>query len=207
MFYPRKNALISGVYYWYFRLIFRRNFAALEHQPFSISADESVLMLANHASWWDAFMLAYLNKKVFKKNFYMLISADEYCRRPYLKYFGAFAPAPGRKDTQELLKYAGQVLDNPANILLIFPQGEVKSGYVQRISFEKGLMQLINASEKNFQTVFSVILTDYFNASKPSAMVSFAVWEMEEYTSLQLLKSEYNKHYSQAILKQAQKAS
>lgn len=207
MFYPRKNAWLSGVYFWYFKLIFRRNFSAFNHDPFTLKADQAVLLLANHASWWDTFMLAYLNRKHFKKNFYMLISADTYRRRPYLKYFGAFAPSPEQNDTLELLKYAGSLLDDPANMLLIFPQGGIKSGYVRSIQFEKGMLQLINTSKKNFQFVFSVILTDYFNASKPAASVSFTAWEMEEYTSLQLLKSEYNKYYSQTILKQTQKAS
>ena len=82
----------------------------------------------------------------------------------------------------------------------------MRSSHTSSINFEKGVLQVINASKKKFQVVFSVILTDYFNHRKPEAEAYLTHWEAEEYISLQLLKSEYNKHYDNSILKQSQKA-
>ncbi|RZK55572.1 MAG: hypothetical protein EOO87_07575 [Pedobacter sp.] len=79
--------------------------------------------------------------------------------------------------------------------------------HVNQIAFEKGIMQVLNASQKKFQTVFAVTLVDYFISRKPKAKTYLAKWQAEEYVSLQLLKSEFNKHYDSAVLKQTQKAS
>jgi len=105
------------------------------------------------------------------------------------------------------LAYAGQLLDDPQNLVLFFPQGKLYTSYVSNISFEKGVMQLINASKKKFQVVFSATLTDYFDKRKPMAKTYLCTWEAEEYISLQLLKREYNKHYNEAIHQQSKKSA
>ncbi|MFA6275754.1 MAG: glycerol acyltransferase [Pedobacter sp.] len=207
MYHSRKNGFIFHCYSWYINYILKKDFSAFTHNQLVIKDDEAVLLLANRFSWWDGFMLFQLNKKVFKKQFHALVTTDDYKQLNYLKYFGCFAPENKGKDVLETLLYAGSLLDDPKNLVLIFPQGKIKSSYVDSIAFEKGVMQLINASKKKFQTVFSVILTDYFNNRKPIAKAYLASWQAEEYISLQLLKSEYNKHYDAAILKQTQKAS
>jgi hypothetical protein len=207
MYHSRKNGFIFHCYSWYINYILKKDFSAFTHNQLVIKEDEAVLLLANRFSWWDGFMLFQLNKKVFKKQFHTLVTTDDYKQLSYLKYFGCFAPESKGKDVLETLLYAGSLLDDPKNLVLIFPQGKIKSSYVDSIAFEKGVMQLINASKKKFQTVFSVILIDYFNNRKPKAKAYLANWQAEEYISLQLLKSEYNKHYDAAILKQTQKAS
>jgi len=166
-----------------------------------------VLLLANRFSWWDGFMLFQLNRKVFKKQFHVLVTNNDYLQTSYLKYFGAFAPENKGKDVVKTFEYAGSLLDDPKNLVLIFPQGKIRSSHSASINFEKGVLQVINASKKKFQMVFSVVLTDYLHQQKPKAEAYLVNWQAEEYISLQLLKSEYNKHYDNSILKQTQKAS
>lgn len=204
---PRKNDFISKCYAWYFGYRFKRNFSDFKYTQLAVKDDEAMLLLANRFSWWDGFMLFQLNKKVFRKHFYVLVTSNDYQQISYLKYFGAFAPAVKGKDVVKTLQYAGALLDDPKNLVLIFPQGKVRSSHTSSISFEKGVLQVINASKKKFQIVFSVMLTDYFHCQKPEAEAYLMHWEAEEYVSLQLLKSEYNKHYDNSILKQTQKAS
>ncbi|RZK42205.1 MAG: glycerol acyltransferase [Pedobacter sp.] len=206
MYAPRKNDFIAKCYAWYFAYIFKRNFSNFNYNQITVNDGEALLVLANRFSWWDGFMLFQLNKKVFKKKFHVLVTSDDFERIRYIKYFGAFAPDKKGKDVIETFNYAGALLDNPKNMVLIFPQGDIRSSHVNRVGFEKGMLQVINASKKNFQLVFSVILTDYFNNKKPSAEAYLTKWETEEYMSLQLLKSEYNKHYNDSISKQTQKA-
>ena len=206
MHYPRKNDFISKCYAWYFGYIFKKDFSKLSYTKLAIKDDEAVLVLANRFSWWDGFMLFQLNKKVFKKQFNVLVTSSDYQQIKYLKYFGAFAPESKGKDVMSTLQYAGALLDDPKNLVLIFPQGKIRSSHSRSISFEKGVIQVINASKKKFQVVFSVILTDYLNKQKPEAEAYLTNWQAEEYISLQLLKSEFNKHYDNAILKQSAKS-
>jgi hypothetical protein len=207
MHLPVKNSFIAQCYSWYFSYIFKKDFSNFNYNELTVKDDEALLLLANRFSWWDGFMLFHLNKKLFKKQFHVLVTTDDYHQIAYLKYYGAFAPENKGKDMMKTLQYAGALLDDPKNLVLIFPQGKLKSSHVTSINFEKGVIQVINASKKKFQTVFSVILTDYFAERKSKANAYLKNWPAEEYISLQLLKSEYNKHYDTAILKQAQKAS
>lgn len=203
---PRKNDFISKCYTWYFSYILKKDFSGLNYNELTVNYDEAVLILANRFSWWDGFMLFQLNKKLFKKKFHVLVTSNDYQSINYLKYFGAFAPENKGKDVITTFQYAGNLLDDPRNLVLIFPQGKIRSSHTATVNFEKGVLQVINASKKKFQIVFSVILTDYFNHRKPDAQAYLINWQAEEYISLQLLKSEYNKHYDNSILKQSQKA-
>ncbi|WP_113654233.1 lysophospholipid acyltransferase family protein [Pedobacter namyangjuensis] len=207
MYLPRKNAFIYNFYSWYISYIINKNFCAFTNNKISINPNEAILLLANRFSWWDGYMLFQLNKRVLKKKFHVLVTAEDYQKTSYLKYFGAFAPEAKGKDLLETLTYAGQLLNDPQNLVLIFPQGKIRSIHVSQIAFEKGIMQVLNASQKKFQTVFAVTLVDYFNSRRPKAKTYLTKWQAEEYVSLQLLKSEFNKHYDNAVLKQTQKAS
>ena len=207
MYAPRKNDFISKCYTWYFSGIFKQHFSKFNYNDLLINDNEAVLLLANHFSWWDGFLLFLINKKVFKKQFHVLVTSEDYLHVSYLKYFGAFAAESNGKDVVKTLAYAGTLLDDPRNLVLIFPQGRMRSSHARSISFEKGVIQVINASKKKFQLVFSVILSDYMNNRKPEVEAYLSIWPTEEYISMQLLKSEYNKHYSAALSKQSQKAS
>lgn len=203
MYRSRKSSFIFQAFSWYIAYIIKKDFSSYTYNRLQIKEEEAILLLSNHFSWWDGFLMFQLNKVVFKKQFHVLVTAEDYQRQWFLKYVGAFAAEHKGKDVVETLLYAGQLLDRPENLVLLFPQGKLYTSYINSISFEKGVMQLINASRKKFQIVFSATLIDYFDKRKPKAESYLCHWEAEEYMSLQLLKREYNKHYNQSISKQS----
>lgn len=204
MYQPKKNTIIFNFFSWYIQFIIGKDFAAYKNDEAAIDTASSILILSNHFSWWDGFFIFYLNKKVFKKQFHVLVNADNYKKVGFLKYLGAFAPETRGKDVLATLDYAGKLLDDPQNLVLIFPQGKLHSNHEKTIKFEKGVMQVINASKKKLNVVFAATFIDYFSKRKPSAYTYLQNWTNEEYVSLQLLKSEYNKHYDQSLVKQTQ---
>jgi 1-acyl-sn-glycerol-3-phosphate acyltransferase len=204
MYQPRKNSFIFNFFSWYISFIIKKDFSSFNYDAPDLKKEAAILVLANHFSWWDGFFLFYINKKLFKKNFHVLVNADNYKKVAFLKYLGAFAAENKGKDVLETLNYAGQLLDNPSNLVLVFPQGKLFSNHVKSINFEKGVMQMINASQKKISIVFAATFIDYFSKRKPSAYTYLQNWESEEYISLQLLKSAYNKHYDHAVVKQTQ---
>lgn len=160
------------------------------------------MLLANRFSWWDGFLLFHLNKIVFKKKFHVLIREPDYHKHAFFKYLGAFAPENNSKDLVETFNYAGRLLDDPDNLLLIFPQGKLQSGYLSAVYFEKGIIQIINSSKKTFQTIFAATLIDH-SKRKPVIKTYLHNWEAGEYLSLQLIKSEYKKHYEESVKQQS----
>ncbi len=191
------------IFSWYISYIIKRDFSSYTFNKIAVNKDEAVLLLANHFSWWDGFLMFQLNRLTFKKKFHVLVTKADYEQNSYLKYVGAFASVSKGKDVVETLLYAGSLLNSAENLVLVFPQGKLYTSYTNSIAFEKGVMQIINASKKKCQVIFSATLVDYFGKRKPLARTYLKNWEAEEYISLQLLKSEYNKHYEQAIKDQA----
>lgn len=202
MHQSRKSLFVRHFFSLYIAYLLKKDFSAYRFNQLETSSNEAILLLANHFSWWDGFLMFQLNKLVFKKRFNVLINYEEYSKHWYLKYLGAFAYENNKKDTIETLVLAGKLLDDPDNLLLVFPQGKSHPGHVTSLNFEKGILQIINSSKKKFQIVFSVSLADYYGGRKPAVNTYLSSWKAEEYISLQLLKSEYNKHFEQSIRNQ-----
>ncbi len=195
MLEPRKNWIIFKFFSWYINRIIKSDFQELKFNKISIDQSKSILLIANHFSWWDGFVLFQINRLYFRKNFHVMITQENYQKVWFMKYLGSFSVKKNSRSIIETLEYAGHLLDDPKNLVLIFPQGKLYSGHVEQIQFEKGLMNLINVSSKTFQYIFAASFTDYFENRKPTINCFLQEWEGAEFTSLQLIKSAFNKHY------------
>lgn len=204
MYLPRQNKLVYAFFSWYIKRIIRSDFERFEYNPIELDPNRSILLLANHFSWWDGFFLFYLNRIFLRKRFYIMAIEENYKRLWFLKYLGAFSLRKNSRSVIETLEYAGKLLNDPNNVVVIFPQGKLHSSQTDEIHFEKGLINLINSSDKTFQYLFVVMLSDYFQHRKPTLTCYLQSWEGAEFTSLQLIKSEFNKHYTESRKQQNQ---
>jgi hypothetical protein len=202
MIKPKSNSIIFTFFSWYISKIIGKDFADFHHNNVPFEKNKAILLLANHFSWWDGFLIFHLNKIYFKKKFHVMVLQDTAEKVKFLKYLGAFSVQKNAKSIVKSLDYAGELLDNPENLVLIFPQGELHSAHVSTISFEKGVTRIISASKKQFQYIFAAVLIDYFDKRKPTVTTHLQNWEAQEYASLQVIKSAYNKHYENAIKQQ-----
>ncbi len=203
MIKPKSNILVFAFFSWYIGRIIKRDFSSFEFNKVHFDSDKAILLLSNHSSWWDGFFIFYLNKLYFKKKFHVLVLEDNARKVWFLKYLGAFSIQKNAKSLIESLEFAGELLDDPNNLLLVFPQGALHSSYVKSVEFEKGITRIIQASKRNFTYVFSAILTDYFNKRKPSLKIFLHNWSGLEYASLQLIKKAYNQHYEESLNQQS----
>lgn len=206
MLEPRQNWIVYKFFSWYINRIIKSDFHDLQFNKIDLDKNRSVLLLANHFSWWDGFILFQINRLYFKKKFHVMISEENYKKVWFLKYLGSFSVKKKSRSLIETLEYAGKLLNEPDNLVLIFPQGKLNSNHVDEVKFEKGLMNLINSSSKTFQYIFAASFLDYFENRKPTINCYLQNWEGAEFTSLQLIKSAFNKHYDNARQKQCAKA-
>ncbi|OAQ40232.1 glycerol acyltransferase [Pedobacter psychrophilus] len=204
MIEPKSNKLIHGFFSWYISHIIGSDFEKFEFNKEKFDADKSILLLSNHFSWWDGFIIFHLNKIYFKKHFHVMVLEDTLKEVKFLPYMGCFSIQKNAKSLIQSLDYAAKLLDNPKNLVLIFPQGELHSSHVSSVAFEKGVGKIISSSQKKFQYIFAAVLTDYFNFRKPSIKISLENWEAQEYSSLQVIKSAYNKHYEKSLKEQSE---
>ena len=179
----------------YISFIIRKDFQSLQFNRPELEEGKAVLLIANHFSWWDGFLFFHLNKAFLKKKFHVMVSEENYIKVSFLKYLGAFPIKTKPKQLIESLQYAGQLLTDSNNLVLIFPQGKLHSNHEEEITFQKGLMHVINSSQGKFQYLFAATFVDYFQSRKPSVYCYLSVWEARENISLELIKNSYNTHY------------
>jgi 1-acyl-sn-glycerol-3-phosphate acyltransferase len=202
MLEPRRNKIIFQFFSWYINRIIRSDFEELKFNQTEFDKDKSILLLANHCSWWDGFLMFQINRLYFRKKFHVMITEENYRKVWFLKYLGSFSVKKNSRSAIETLEYAGKLLNDPENLVLIFPQGKLYSGHVDEIQFQKGLINLVNSSSRKFQYIFAASFADYFQHRKPVMTCYLQDWEGAEFTSLQLIKSAFNKHYETSRLKQ-----
>ena len=117
----------------------------------------------------------------------------------FFKYAGAFSINKKSKDMLASLDYAAKLLDDPQNMVLIFPQGKLYPNFVNDINFEKGVLRIIKQARGSFQLVFAAAFVQYFKYKKPTATVYLkAADEGFAGKTINELQNAYQQYYNQS---------
>ncbi len=199
----QKNFFIRWILHYYTRWIVGRHFHEILFNAIEVDQSKSVLLIANHFSFWDSLILYIVNLKLLKKKFHVMVREDTTIHLKHLKYGGAFSINKKSRGMLESLDYAAELLNDPKNLVLIFPQGKLYSNFVNQVNFEKGVMKIIEKAEGRFQLIFAVTFVQYFKHKKQSATVYL---KNEEYTgkSFEEIKAAYQRHYEETKLRQTE---
>ena len=133
-----------------------------------------------------------------------MVLEDTMHRVSFFKYLGGFSVAKNSREIIESLNYAANLLNDPQNMLVIFPQGKLYSNFVDSVKFEKGLFKIIELAAADHQYVLASTFTENFDHKKPTANVTFKAIQKSEIKTAADLHHAYEKHYQQAKHKQNQ---
>jgi 1-acyl-sn-glycerol-3-phosphate acyltransferase len=203
MIYPKNNRFIRAFFHRYIGYIIKKNFQAFQFNTVSVNPDKSVLLLANHFGWWDGFLLYWLNYKLFKKKFHIMILEDTVKKVFFLKYMGAFSVVKNSRSMLESLNYAAELLHDPQNLVLIFPQARLYSNFVDDLHVERGLLKVMKQAAGQFQYMFAATFIEYFQHQKPT-IYSYVQPYPNEISTMEELKGRFQQHYHSAKQQQTQ---
>jgi 1-acyl-sn-glycerol-3-phosphate acyltransferase len=164
----RRIKLFSNWFAIYMRYRMRRAFNRLVVTPFTPKPGHSVLLLCNHFSWWDGLWGNYLAYWHLDRHLYIMMQEDHLQKRMLLNLFGGFSINRSSREMIKSLQYAAGLLNNPENLVVVFPQGELISNHTTEIKVEKGIERLIKNIKGPCQIVYNCALIDYFESLKPS---------------------------------------
>jgi len=183
----------------YVTFLVRTKFQQLISNPIDIDKNKSILLLANHFSFWDGLILHCINDALFKKNFHFMVNEDTAYKLHYLQYGGAFSINKKSRQILESLDYAAALLAEPDNLVLLFPQGKLFSNFVEDVRFEKGVLRVIKQAAGKFQLVFAATFIQFYKHRKQSINV-YLKNEAVDYAdkSITELKKAYQRHYDAA---------
>ncbi|MGZ3750948.1 MAG: 1-acyl-sn-glycerol-3-phosphate acyltransferase [Mucilaginibacter sp.] len=199
----QKNLFYRLILHYYTRWIISRHFNEVLFNAIDVDQNQSVLLIANHFSYWDALILYIVNKKLLKKNFHVMVREDTTLHLKYLRYGGAFSVNKKSRDMIRSIDYAAELLNDLQNLVLIFPQGKLYSNFVSDINFEKGVLKVMAKAEGKFQLVFAATFIQYLKHKHPTATV-YLKNETLTFNSLEELKDAFQQHYDSTKLQQTE---
>lgn len=188
-----------GKFHIWFSKIYTNFFLSLAFRKIRIvgepilKSDRSVLMIANHFSWWDGFLQIRLNSKVFNKKYHFMMLESELSKVPILRKIGACSIKKGSRSAIESLQYMVEVIQQPKNLFLFFPQGEIQSIYTFNFEFEKGALgYLLKKVNSDYDFVFNVNLIDYAAFKRPEVTMYYKLFLVNSDTTLENIEKAYN---------------
>jgi 1-acyl-sn-glycerol-3-phosphate acyltransferase len=164
------------------------------------------LVIANHVSWWDGFWVQYLNKEVIHRKLCFMMLEDQLRKHWYFRFSGGFSVKKKSRSIFESIHYSIELLEQPKNMVLMFPQGKIHSIYQDTVKFEKGVDRIIKNVSQETQLVFVANLVDYFSDRKPNLYIYIKSLLVKDVLS-STIEVEYNTFYKQVLHTQKTKIS
>lgn len=171
---PRFSRLALGAFELAFRPFQRLRLHTVIYAPdaFRLPEDRPVVMVANHVSWWDGFLLRDLHRAIApERPLFTLMLERELARFPFFRALGAlpFSSRPAAVLRAFRALERRRVAD-PRFCIAYFPQGEIRPSWQRPLAFERGIELLIERLAPC--TVLPVALhVEPLNRVRPTAFV------------------------------------
>jgi 1-acyl-sn-glycerol-3-phosphate acyltransferase len=195
----RRSNILSNWFAIYMRYRMRKAFKQVVVMPFTPKPGHSILLLCNHFSWWDGFFGNYLAYWHLKRKLYIMMQQDHLEKRMLFNLFGGFSIEKGSRETIKSLWYAADLLNDPENLVVVFPQGELMSNHATEVIIERGIERLIKHIKGSCQIVYSCVLIDYFESLKPSAYIHLFDCGVASEVQFDDMVKNINNYHQQAL--------
>ena len=199
MIKARHKPFYDWFFKWYSRVMLHFYFREMEIHSDVEDDGNAVLVIGNHFSWWDGFIMVGVNNRLWQRYFNVMMLEEQLQNRMFLNKAGAFSIKKGDRSLIESLTYAGELLSDSQNLVLMFPQGEIQTKYTRRFEFEKGVETILKKSQGKPQVVFSAALIDYFSWKQPRLDVYLQKFSYETIPSTPELQDAYNRFFEEAV--------
>jgi hypothetical protein len=185
-------------------LLFKRRFNKLVIKDIPVKPGHSYILMCNHYSFMDGLWAYYLcNKMIWgegkMKRLYIMSLKKQMQINKWLRYIGSFSVDPGKRSIKESFAYAAEVLSEPGNLLLYYPQGNLESNHIRHIHFEEGIREIIPQIKGKCQLIWASSILEYFESTKPSMYFHVLDCGTGDDFDFEELKEKVNLHHRKAI--------
>jgi len=194
------NALIYRFFKIYSSIKIKNNFNKVRIIGDVDVLNHSVLLIANHISWWDGFWTLYLCMNKLNKKFYFMMLENELKKRRIFSLSGGFSITQRAKSIIQTLNYSIGLLKDKNNLVLMFPQGRLHSLYNDEFNFQKGVERIVEKSQ-NTKVIFLASFIDYFDHPKPELFLYLKDYESDNYKT-ECIQQSYREFYKTCIEQQ-----
>ncbi|WP_231489847.1 1-acyl-sn-glycerol-3-phosphate acyltransferase [Pedobacter sp. Leaf170] len=184
----------------------KKKFKKIILNEIDIKANHSYLLMCNHFSFWDGLLACFIvvnaiDKKQRLKGMKIMVLEKQMEMNKWLKYIGCFSIAPKSIRAKESLDYAIDILNEPGNVLIIFPQGNLESMFIRYIKFKDGITSIIPHVKVNCQLIWSSNFIEFFEGLKPRVYLNMLDAGTNSDFDFERLKSDVNAHHLSSMKK------
>jgi 1-acyl-sn-glycerol-3-phosphate acyltransferase len=197
----RHHPVIDPFFTWYVKRAVKRHFYELNFINSFEDKGLPVLLIANHMSWWDGMWLRVFNERYLGRKFNFMMLEEQLRKHWYFQYIGGFSVQKGSRTVVESIVHAAELLGNNENLVLMFPQGEIRSMHTTTYNFDKGIEAILSRTKTKIQVLMTVNLVEFYSQKKPSLYSYTGELDQTVKTSKQVEVS-YNEFYRYCIAAQ-----
>ena len=184
--------------------LFRKRFNKMLISPVAIKPGHSYLLMCNHFGFLDGFLAYYIcfkfiDKQQRIKGLYTMSVKKQMEKNWWLKYLGSFSVQPNAWSIRASLAYAAEKINEPGNILLYYPQGNLESSQIRHIEFKDGIAEIARKIKGDCQLIWSSNIIEYFESSKPSVYFNLMDCGAASNFDFEKLKAEVNEFHLKSI--------
>jgi 1-acyl-sn-glycerol-3-phosphate acyltransferase len=198
----RSHKLIKKLFAPYLAYRLRKAFKLLKHNEVKVMPGHSILLLCNHFSWWDGFFAGHLTQTYLHRDFHIMMQEDHLQKRMFFNRVGGFSINRKSKEVVTSLQYAAQLLDNPDNLVAVFPQGALESNHTEEINIERGIDYIVKKIKGDCQIIYYSAFVEYFESLKPSVYFHFLDCGTNHNFDYEKVKALINAHHKKALKEQ-----
>lgn len=202
----KHHVVIYPMFKYLTRFLLRRYFSSVTIKGDFEDNGSPVLVISNHISWWDGFWMLFLNIKVINRKFHFMMLEEQLRKHWYFRYTGGYSVKRGSRSILETINYTSRILEKRANMVLMFPQGQINSIYNSEIKFEQGIGRITKNSLPDMQILFVVNMIDYFSDFKPNLIIYIKTISCNGMDH-ESVETQYNRFYAEVLGKQKIKVS
>lgn len=171
------HGFLSGIIFkLYLKRLLSRHFEGvyLVNDPPALGADEGLVLCPNHMSWWDGFFVYWLNHRIYKRRFFIMMLEEQLKKLWFFRQVGAFSITPGKPHSViDSARYARAVIGDPRNVCVIFPQGQLQPYSVSRIVLQPGLRLFLSGLTQKTSVVPLAMKIQFERKSHPRVYLRF----------------------------------
>lgn len=163
----------------YILRLLRKSFAGI-HVYGIIPAPASrlpVVLVPNHSTWWDGFLIYLLNLKIFDRPLYLMMTEEQLRTYRFFSRVGAYSiPLGSPRGILESLRYSITLLEqpqDPAPLVCLFPQGELTSWFRRPLVFHRGLEWILTRYPGELTVIPLAIRAEFREEQRPEVFCLF----------------------------------
>ena len=136
--------------------------------------ESKLVITPNHISWWDGFLAEFLFSKLLNRKLHIMMLEEQLKKYWFFKKLGAYSIQPDSiRSILETARYTMELINNPNNFVITYPQGEIESFEKRPLTLKEGLKYFIKGIENEFYVLPAGFKIHYYNEKHPSIIVRF----------------------------------